>query len=51
MVVGRLVDANSPENYGRVIPVSADHPSNVVDGDELPGFGTDVLPAGDLFED
>src|SRR5258706_4338843 len=34
-----------------MIPVAADHAADVVDGDELPGFIADVLPAGDFFED
>src|ERR1700716_4371269 len=34
-----------------MVPVAADHAADVVDGDLLPRFGADVLPAWDLFED
>ncbi len=51
MIVKRFVDAHAPENDAGMVPVSADHAADVVDGDQLPGFITDVLPAGNFFED
>src|SRR5215469_7525219 len=34
-----------------MVPVAANHATHVVDGDPLPGFGTDVLPARNLLKD
>ena len=51
VIVERLVDAHAPENDAGMIPVAANHAAHVIDGDQLPGFIADVLPAGDFFED
>ena len=50
VVVPRLVDAHAPQDDGGMIPVAADHAADIVDGDILPGFIADVLPAGNLFQ-
>ena len=51
VVVARFVDTHAPENDAGMIPVAANHAVDVVDGDELPSFVTNVLPSGDFFED
>ena len=51
VVVGGLIDADTPEDNGGVIPIAANHAANIVDGDLLPRFRTDVLPTRDFFED
>ena len=33
-----------------MVPVATDHAPHIVDGDLLPGFVSDVLPARDLFQ-
>src|SRR6185312_10601869 len=50
VVVRALVDANAPENDGRVVPVAAHHAAHVVYGNVLPGEVADVLPAGNFFQ-
>lgn len=50
VVVFRLVDAYAPHDDGRMVPVAADHAADVIDGDLLPRFIADMLPAGHLFE-
>ena len=50
MVVAGLVDADSPQDDGRMIPVAADHLVHILNNYVLPRFVADVLPAGDLFE-
>jgi hypothetical protein len=32
-----------------MIPVAANHAADIVDGNVLPGFIADVLPAGNFF--
>src|SRR5947209_19906882 len=34
-----------------MIPIAANHAADVIDGEQLPGFVANVLPAGNLFED
>ena len=50
VIVFRFVDAHAPQNDGRMVPVAANHAADVVDGNIFPGFVSDVLPAGNLFE-
>ena len=50
VIVFRLVDAHTPQNDGRMVPVAADHAAHVVDGYQLPRFVADVLPAGNFLE-
>ena len=50
VIVSRFVDAHAPQDDGGMVPVAADHAADIVDGDILPGFVSDVLPAGNLFE-
>jgi len=50
MVVFGFVDAHTPEDDRGMIPVAANHAAYIVDGDLLPSFVADVLPAGDLFQ-
>src|SRR6202044_405862 len=51
VIVRRFVNAHSPENDRRVIPVAANHATNVVHGNILPRFIADVLPSGDFLQD
>src|SRR5690348_2847052 len=51
VIVARFVNANSPQNDRRMVPVTSNHAADVIDGDGLPWFVADVLPAGDFFED
>jgi hypothetical protein len=50
MVILGLVDAYSPENDGRVIPIAPNHAADVIDGRILPSLVADMLPSGDFFE-
>src|SRR5580698_613820 len=50
MIVGRLVNAHSPQYDRRVIPVATDHAANVVHRNIFPVFISNMLPAGYLFE-
>ncbi len=50
VIVLRLVDAHAPQNDGGMVPVAADHAAHVVDGDQLPRFVADVLPAGNFLQ-
>jgi len=50
VIVLRFVDAYTPENDRWMIPVAADHASNIVDRELLPGFVADVLPSRNLFK-
>src|SRR5579872_7476640 len=50
VIVFGLVDTDSPENDGGLIPVAPDHAANIVNRDFLPGFVADVLPSGYIFE-
>src|SRR5213592_645997 len=34
-----------------MIPIASNHAADVIDGEQLPGFVANVLPAGNLFED
>src|ERR1017187_446481 len=51
VIVWGFVDADSPENDGRVIPVAANHAANVVRGNILPSCVADVLPARNFLQD
>ena len=51
LVVLGLVDAHTPENDAGMVPIAANHAADIVNGDLLPRFIADVLPAGDLFQD
>ena len=51
MIVFGFVDAYSPQDDRRMVPVATNHAPNVIDGDVLPGLVPDVLPARDLFQD
>src|ERR1700751_6049160 len=50
VVILRLIDAHAPEDDRWVVPVTANHASNVVDGDLLPLLIADMLPSGNLFQ-
>jgi len=50
VIVLRLVDAHAPQNDAGMIPVAANHARNVVDGNVLPRYVADMLPAGYFFE-
>ena len=51
VVIARLVDAHTPQDDRRMIPVAANHAADVVDRDLLPLFIANMLPAGDFLED
>ena len=48
LIICRFVDSYSPYNYGRMIPVAQNHISYIGYCLFLPGFITDMLPAGYL---
>ena len=50
MIVPGFVDAHTPQNDRRMVPVAPDHPGDVVDRKLLPSLIADVLPSGDLFQ-
>ena len=50
VVVFGLVDAHTPQNDGRMVPVAANHAAHVVDGDQFPGLVADVLPSGNFLQ-
>jgi hypothetical protein len=33
-----------------MVPIAADHAANIIDGDQLPRFVANVLPAGNFFQ-
>ena len=49
--VRRFVDADAPENDGRMVVVAQDHFLDVLHGNILPRLVADVLPAGNFFKD
>ena len=51
VMVGRLVDANAPEDDGRMVPVAGDHAAYIGDRFLLPYFTAEMLPARDFLED
>ena len=51
VVIHRLVDANAPENDGRMIPVLQNHILHIRHRLILPGVPSDVLPAREFRED
>src|SRR5579871_5423696 len=51
MIIERLVDAHSPQHNRWPVPIAADHPANIVDGQILPCCVTNVLPSRNLFQD
>src|ERR1700716_4324920 len=50
VVIPRLIDTHAPKDDRRMVPVTANHAANIVDGDVLPCLVADMLPSGDLFE-
>src|SRR5580698_837043 len=50
-VVLGFVDADSPENDRRMIPIAANHAENIVYRNILPRSVADVLPARYFFQD
>src|SRR5208337_1132407 len=51
VIVQRFVDAHAPQDDAGMIPIAPDHAAHIVDGNQLPWFIPDVLPAGDFFQD
>ena len=51
VIVRGLVDPHAPEHDGGVVAVLGHHCPHIFAGLRLPGFVTDVLPAGHLGED
>ena len=51
VIVWRLVDTDAPQDDRWMIPVAANHAAYIVDGELLPRFRADVLPARNLFQD
>src|SRR5271166_3545218 len=50
VIVERLVDAHSPEDDRRMVPVATNHAADIIDGHLFPFFVADMLPAGNLFK-
>ena len=50
MVIFGFVNAHAPKNNGRMVPVATNHAPYIVDGDLLPRFVANVLPAWNLFQ-
>src|SRR6266702_139591 len=50
VIVLRLIDAYTPKNNRRMVPVAPHHAADVVDGEQLPRLRANVLPAGDFFK-
>ena len=50
VVVQRFVDAHAPQDDAGMVPVTPNHAADVIDGNQLPGLITNVLPAGNFFQ-
>src|ERR1700756_5280052 len=51
VIVLGLVDANTPENDGGMVPIAPDHASDVVNREKFPRLVADSLPTGNFLED
>ena len=45
MIILAFVDANAPDDDGRMVPVAGDHAPDILDAFVLPAFAADMLPA------
>src|SRR5205814_5568708 len=50
MIIRRFVDAHSPQDDGRMVPVTPNHSAYIVNRKILPWLVPNVLPARDLFK-
>jgi len=48
-IVMRLIDANTPDDDGRMVPVAAHHISYIAHREVPPILTTEILPAGKIF--
>src|ERR1700680_1868208 len=50
MIVPGFVDAHTPQNDRRMVPVAPDHAADVVDRKLLPWLIADMLPSRNFFQ-
>src|SRR2546423_4686924 len=50
MIILGFIDSYPPQNYGRMIPIAADHAADVIHSQRFPGLIPDMLPSGNFLE-